>query len=453
MSAPKPDTVIKKLATFNRLRQALKLPAIPDLDRFQQYVFKYFTSMDDFVLQLSEYHLSDVLLHERDGQSIVLTLAAKRSRLDTARTLRWKYPGPSEQRRARGCLALFTAMGYNYRPGVLDQSNPQWTEKAQDFVQYQRSDDLPASTLEPSVTKQIPEKTLLAKLKAYNLIRAHIGFDLIDRSKLDDHVLKFFRTFGAFVLQVTDCHLHHVFRWELQKFDYKEQDGALFWYQKNDYKQVKNVMRIFSEELKTASFERQIEMRLQYKEQVCNRLKALFENFGKSADNDIIEHVYKEMRKPLTGADPTKITPRFVPIKPEAPEVILDDDLLHEERQRALQAELLQQKTRGTLSVTRSTTKAGFVYVVTSPQFPGWVKIGSTMNLDERLVAFNVHNPYGDFTYSFYNFFDFRVEAERTIHAKFEEARGSGEWFRLDPETVKSAILLLAADKSNRDAA
>jgi hypothetical protein len=103
---------------------------------------------------------------------------------------------------------------------------------------------------------------------------------------------------------------------------------------------------------------------------------------------------------------------------------------------------------------SRSSDKRGFVYVVTSPTFPGWVKIGQTMDLQQRLVAFNTHNPHSDFSFAFYHGFLDRALAEKVIHKFFAKKRGpNGEWFQMSVEEARSAILELSERIEERIAA
>ena len=41
--------------------------------------------------------------------------------------------------------------------------------------------------------------------------------------------------------------------------------------------------------------------------------------------------------------------------------------------------------------------RKGYIYMISSPAFKDWVKIGQTQNVDKRLAAFNSTNPFRDF--------------------------------------------------------
>ena len=41
--------------------------------------------------------------------------------------------------------------------------------------------------------------------------------------------------------------------------------------------------------------------------------------------------------------------------------------------------------------------RKGYIYMISSPTFKDWVKIGQTQNVDKRLAGFNSHNPLRDF--------------------------------------------------------
>jgi hypothetical protein len=113
--------------------------------------------------------------------------------------------------------------------------------------------------------------------------------------------------------------------------------------------------------------------------------------------------------------------------------------------QLSLQVEIKSTEPKLKMVQSRNIDRRGFVYIVTSPSFPGWIKIGQTMDLNQRLVGFNTHNPHGDFSFAFYHGFPDRVLAEKVIHKFFAKKRGpNGEWFQMTVEEARSTILELS---------
>lgn len=87
--------------------------------------------------------------------------------------------------------------------------------------------------------------------------------------------------------------------------------------------------------------------------------------------------------------------------------------------------------------------KDGFVYVISNPHFPGWVKIGSTFDLNSRLISYQSYCPYGMFRYEYYHYFSDRIYYEKECHRLLKEFIGNGEWFNISPEKAKSYIINL----------
>lgn len=116
------------------------------------------------------------------------------------------------------------------------------------------------------------------------------------------------------------------------------------------------------------------------------------------------------------------------------------DEHAHLAEQLGHQQRLLKAAGSAT-TVTRVTAPPGFVYVAVSPTFPEWVKIGSTLNLQDRLSTFNVHTPHADFQFAFFQYFPDRVKAEQDVHAILDNRRGKGEWFNMPTSEARETIL------------
>lgn len=86
----------------------------------------------------------------------------------------------------------------------------------------------------------------------------------------------------------------------------------------------------------------------------------------------------------------------------------------------------------------------GWVYAIFNPAWPGHVKIGSALDLRDRLKVYNTSSPYRDFqVVAAYRFGDRRA-AEKRIHGQLQGVRiGSTEWFALHPLDARNHLIRL----------
>lgn len=91
-------------------------------------------------------------------------------------------------------------------------------------------------------------------------------------------------------------------------------------------------------------------------------------------------------------------------------------------------------------SVSHSKIEEGFIYFIINPIFKHWIKIGSTLNLDDRLISYQICDPYRQYKIIYSKFFKNRKHAEIHIHNLFAKQRGNGEWFKIN---VKKAIKII----------
>jgi hypothetical protein len=76
--------------------------------------------------------------------------------------------------------------------------------------------------------------------------------------------------------------------------------------------------------------------------------------------------------------------------------------------------------------------KQGYVYAVINPLFLGWMKIGSCVDLKERLIAFQTNDPLARFEIALSFFVEDRKYIEFVLHQKLSSSRGTGEWFNIN---------------------
>lgn len=91
--------------------------------------------------------------------------------------------------------------------------------------------------------------------------------------------------------------------------------------------------------------------------------------------------------------------------------------------------------------------KGGWVYVISNPAFPGWLKVGMTDDYVKRLTQLNTGDPGRAYHYEMLAHFDDRATAEQEAHKHLLWAKHDGvlnEWFRTEPETARRIITDIA---------
>ena len=86
--------------------------------------------------------------------------------------------------------------------------------------------------------------------------------------------------------------------------------------------------------------------------------------------------------------------------------------------------------------------KSGYLYIITNPAFPSWVKIGTTWDLKGRLHTYNTGDPFRKYhiEYSLHH------PRFRDAENKIKEAMKpfaldiKGEWYQVDLQFAKSRL-------------
>jgi hypothetical protein len=94
-------------------------------------------------------------------------------------------------------------------------------------------------------------------------------------------------------------------------------------------------------------------------------------------------------------------------------------------------------------SAERSTEKAGFVYIITHPSWPEFVKIGRAYNPDSRLEGYQTGCPRRCYRLEHSVYFEDCHFAEREIHVRLGTYRQCGEWFRVTRDKAYHTIIQL----------
>lgn len=102
---------------------------------------------------------------------------------------------------------------------------------------------------------------------------------------------------------------------------------------------------------------------------------------------------------------------------------------------------LLREKVRGDISSDYTWRSSGqWVYVLTHPLFPGYVKVGQTNNLDKRLSQYQTGCPASLYRMHSATWSDNASAFAFGVYDRLESFRCSGEWFQVDVEHVLKAI-------------
>lgn len=116
---------------------------------------------------------------------------------------------------------------------------------------------------------------------------------------------------------------------------------------------------------------------------------------------------------------------------------------LSKERRAALRDHAKELREAGADFVTaslRTDVKDGFVYLITHPSWPQFVKIGCAINPESRLKDYQTYCPRRAFRLEHYVYTKDRRELEEIMHSIFAYERVEGEWFRVELKIAKRVL-------------
>ncbi len=83
----------------------------------------------------------------------------------------------------------------------------------------------------------------------------------------------------------------------------------------------------------------------------------------------------------------------------------------------------------------------GWVYVLSNPAWPGYVKVGSSLDARDRLRSYQTSSPFRDYSLECLVQVPDRRGFERALHTALEGHRvGNTEWFRAHPQDVRNIL-------------
>lgn len=80
--------------------------------------------------------------------------------------------------------------------------------------------------------------------------------------------------------------------------------------------------------------------------------------------------------------------------------------------------------------------RGGYIYVVVNPSYPGWLKVGCTVDLNKRLQTYQTSDPHRAFEFRFKRFVPDRRIAERMLIEELRHLDILGEWVKTDFRAV-----------------
>jgi len=91
-----------------------------------------------------------------------------------------------------------------------------------------------------------------------------------------------------------------------------------------------------------------------------------------------------------------------------------------------------------------SQRKEGYVYVITNPAWPEWVKVGRSVLTERRFNSYQTSSPFRDFELAGDVYFEDAIQAEREVHNSLTASGvgSNGEWFKT---TAANALSLIEA--------
>ena len=88
-----------------------------------------------------------------------------------------------------------------------------------------------------------------------------------------------------------------------------------------------------------------------------------------------------------------------------------------------------------------SKSKEGQVYIISNPNFHGWVKVGMAVDAKDRLNNYQTSSPFRDYELNYTFDVEDRRASESAAHAALQKRFASrGEWFKCSPRQAWSII-------------
>lgn len=90
--------------------------------------------------------------------------------------------------------------------------------------------------------------------------------------------------------------------------------------------------------------------------------------------------------------------------------------------------------------MARRSQGAGWIYAITNPAWAGYVKLGRTFDVAERLRGYQTSSPHRDYHLHFAREFPDVLAAERHLKILLPGFRAQGEWHLMHPDDARFFI-------------
>lgn len=92
----------------------------------------------------------------------------------------------------------------------------------------------------------------------------------------------------------------------------------------------------------------------------------------------------------------------------------------------------------GEALVESDTSKAGYVYCISNPAWPGWVKVGKAVQDAKRFNSYQTYSPLRDYVLEWSH----KVDDVHEVEAAFHRGRkaDNGEWYEMTADEALSII-------------
>ncbi len=94
------------------------------------------------------------------------------------------------------------------------------------------------------------------------------------------------------------------------------------------------------------------------------------------------------------------------------------------------------------MKLYKNTGKSGYLYIITNPAFSEWVKVGTTLNLNNRLHTYQTGSPFRDYKILYSLKHPEYLQAEKRIKETMRYFAKSirNEWYEIDIQMAKTRL-------------
>jgi len=89
---------------------------------------------------------------------------------------------------------------------------------------------------------------------------------------------------------------------------------------------------------------------------------------------------------------------------------------------------------------TKTKLRAGFVYLIQHPSYPEWVKIGSALNMQQRLLSYQTGDPNREYEIVESKIVNDRRTAETELRKALSSFEIKGEWVKAPVKVARREI-------------